>query len=133
MKKLLLAIAAVTVLGLATVASAQTTTTTTSSTSTSSSSTSTTVACDALCSTAYTCASSGNGITFRAQQVVQAPTSGCQYSLCGSIGPICIGAPSPIECRTSKDCPLSTQVCVSDSGNPGCGTGFSHCWDKCTN
>ena len=92
-----------------------------------------TAACGSACNNAC---STARGITYAGMCIAGNGPTGCTgtavYVRCSTSTPICAsGQFGALACKSDSDC-TSGQVCVSDSGNPGCGTGFAQCMTTCT-
>ena len=83
--------------------------------------------CNTACSTA-------GGITYAGMCIAGSGPTGVTgtvvYVRCSTATPICASGPFGANCKSDSDC-ASGQVCVSDSGNQGCGTGFAQCMTSC--
>lgn len=90
-----------------------------------------TITCGLQCH-AGTC-NSGQGSTFTGMCIGPAASTTCQYIHCSSATPVCASGPFGANAGCTSDAQCATgQVCVSDSGGAGCGTGFSQCMTSCS-
>lgn len=142
MKRFILAFAVCVALALASSAHAQTTTTVvTTTTTTTLPCAAGVIKCDAQCdattatSSFAVCPGGNSGISFSgtcagAAADKNALSQPCKYIHCGGSA-VCIGGPwTTTGCSGDGNC-ATGEVCISDNGNAGCGTGYSQCVKQC--